>query len=45
LVLQVKPVHVPVSHLLARLCAIAGGVFTLVGLIGGALERLLQKAA
>jgi len=31
--IEVSPVSVPASHFLARLCAIAGGVFTLAGLV------------
>ena len=39
--IEVTPVSVPLTHFLARLCAIAGGVFTLVGLV----EPLMPKAS
>jgi hypothetical protein len=34
--LEITPVKTPFSHFLARLCAIAGGAFTVMGLLDSA---------
>jgi hypothetical protein len=39
--IEVTPVSVPWTHFLARLCAIAGGVFSLAGLV----EPLMPKSS
>lgn len=41
--LEISPVKTPFTHFLAKLCAIAGGVFTVTGLIDSALRNSVGR--